>query len=369
MSKSLRLGIVGGGMNSAVGSAHLAAIRMDGAYQLAPCMFSHVEEENRRSHNHYGLPWRGHTGSIGEWLDEHRGALDLVVLLTPSTDHAQHLEQIAARRLSVLTEKPVACSLSEISRVSRALATAPEVEARFVHNYSGYPMFRELVLRIADGRIGPVRHVRVEMPSDGFAREQFTGKPQVWRQNDPQVPMVMLDLGTHMHHLTRMVLGPSEARVCARMHQMVNSLGVIDNVKIWEERADGIQVDYWMSKAHLGVKNGLGIEIYGRDGALSWHQMDPDHLTESDINSNRMVINRGAVSAEAGRRDRFKPGHPTGFVEAFANFYSDVAEDIHAVKAGAPGNRWIRPIEEAFDGIRFLDAAARSHHSGKWIEI
>lgn len=368
MRDLLRLGVVGGGLNSAVGPAHLAAIRMDGAYRLGPCMFSHLEEENHRSHDHYGLPWLGHAANLSEWLDRCCDSLDMVVLLTPSTDHARHIDEIARRGISLLTEKPVACTLSEVSQVDSALAAAQEVEARFVHNYSGYPMFRELVMRHAEGRIGPVHHVRVEMPSDGFARERFTGQPQTWRRNDPEVPMIMLDLGTHMHHLTRMVLGPSEARVHARMHQMVNSLGVIDNVQIWEERADGIQVDYWMSKAHLGVKNGLAIEVYGRDGALIWHQMDPDHLTEVDSNSNRMEVNRGVISGEARRHDRFKAGHPTGFVEALANFYSDLSVDIRATKSGQLGSRWIRPIEDAFDAIRFLDAAARSHHTEEWIE-
>ena len=51
-------------------------------------------------------------------------------------------------------------------------------------------------------------------------------------------------------------------------------------------------------RAHFGSKNGLKIEIYGRDGALNWYQNNPDHLIEVDINSNRTIVNRGAVSAE-----------------------------------------------------------------------
>ena len=40
----------------------------------------------------------------------------------------------------------------------------------------------------------------------------------------------------------------------------------------------------------------------------------------------------------ASVRDRFKAGHPTGFVDAFANFYSDLAEDFIAQREGTNGN-------------------------------
>ncbi|KAA5606044.1 Gfo/Idh/MocA family oxidoreductase [Roseospira marina] len=365
----LRVGIIGGGHNSAVGGAHVAAIRMDGAYRIGPCLFSHLEDENRLSHEHYGLPWEGHGESLETWLNRHAAEMDMVVVLTPSTDHVRHIQHIIGHGLSFLTEKPVACSLGDAAAVRDALNLGAPLHARFVHNYSGYPLFREMVLRLEDGDIGRIHHVRVHMPSDGFAREHITGKPQLWRQTDPEIPMLMLDLGTHMHHLVRMAVGPSPSRVRGRMHRMVNSLGVIDNVEIWEERADDIRVSYWMSKAHLGVKNGLGLEVYGRDGALIWHQMDPDHLIRVDTDSNRTIINRGAIRPEAARRDRFKAGHPTGFVEAFGAFYSDLAEDIAASAGGSgPGNRWIRPITDAFEGLAFLAAAARSHDTGAWEE-
>ena len=366
--RAIKIGIIGGGLNSAIGKSHIAAIRMDGKYQIGPCMFSQREVENLNSHIAYGLPWLHHSDSLGDWLDYNRGKLDLVAVLTPSTEHAHHLKEIVSRGVSFICEKPIACSLKELEMIEESMSETKAVEAWFVHNYSGYPMFRELVLRLREGRLGSVHSVRIEMASDAFARERIIGKPQIWRQNDPQVPMIMLDLGTHMHHLVRMAVGKSSARVRARMHQLVNGFGVIDNVEIWEDRCDGINITYWMSKAHLGSKNGLRIEVYGCDGALIWSQIDPDHLVQVDIDSNRNLLNRGAIFAESSRRERFKAGHPTGFVEAFANFYSDLAEDFWAVKGKTTRAPWICPIQEACEGIRFLEAATRSHHTNEWIE-
>jgi len=369
MKKPLRIGIIGGGLNSAIGASHLSAIRMDGKYEIVQSLFSRSEQENRLSHENFGIPWYGHPVKLETWLDEHQGNFDLLAVLTPSTDHSRHIREIISRGISFVTEKPVACSLNEVFDIKNSLSGQPRIVARFVHNYSGYPMFREMVLRLSSGKIGKIHSVRVQMPSDGFARERIIGKPQLWRQSDPEVPMIMLDLGTHLHHLVTMLIGKSSSRVRARMHCLVNGLGVFDDVEIWEERTDGICVSYWMSKAHLGPKNGLRIEVYGGDGALIWHQMDPDHLIEIDINSNQTLINRGSINPIASRRDRFKPGHPTGFIEAFANFYSDLAEDFCLQNSGNSGSRWICAIEDAFEAISFLHAAANAHQHDQWIEV
>ena len=86
-----------------------------------------------------------------------------------------------------------------------------------------------------------------------------------------------------------------------------------------------LSVSYWMSKGHLGIKNGLSIEVYGDNGSLKWELLDPDHLVQSDINSNQSKINRGSILRKLNQLDRFKPGHPTGFIEAFASAVSAFA--------------------------------------------
>ena len=217
--------------------------------------------------------------------------------------------------------------------------------------------------------IGRIHHVKAKMPSDGFAREAITGKPQIWRQKDPEIPMIMLDLGTHLHHLVTMAIGHSPSKVRARMHQLINKMGVIDNVEIWEERTDNIKVSYWMSKAHLGIKNGLCLEFYGEKGGFVWNQIDPDHLIKYDLNSNILKINRGSINSEASYRDRFKAGHPTGFVDAFSYFYSDLADDIISINNGSEGSIWIKTITDAFKGIEFLSAATKSSLNDQWVNL
>lgn len=371
MTARVNIGILGGGANSAVGHAHLSALRMDGRFQIRPSLFSHIESENIDSHKEYGVCWNAHASSATEWLERNIDNIDLVAILTPSTLHLDHIREVSQFGVSFVCEKPVACSCDELTALKALLASGKSYRSFFVHNYSGYPMFRELVLRVKNGDIGKLHHVRLVMPSDGFASESIVGRPQLWRQSDPQIPMIMLDLGTHLHHLSRMILGRSKASVMAWMNKMVNSFNVVDNVEIWEEREDGVSVSYWMSKAHLGIKNGLTVEVYGSLGSLAWHQMNPDILSQADLASNVTVVHRGSASKIATYRDRFKAGHPTGFVEAFANFYSDLADEFlgATLDGSTPKASWIRPMEEAMDGIEFLLAASESYSTRSWVSL
>jgi predicted dehydrogenase len=369
VKQPLRIGILGGGSNSAVGQAHMASLRMDRKFEIGPSFFSHLEDENRESHLKYGLSWSSHPRGIQTFLNDYAHRLDLVAILTPSTQHLDHIEKVIDSGLPFVCEKPVACSSDQLSALHLLLDRCHDSRNYFVHNYSGYPMFRELVLRVQDGQLGRIHHVRVKMPSDGFARERIIGRPQLWRQSDPEIPMIMLDLGTHMHHLVRMVLKWCPSSVMCRMHEMINSFGVVDNVEIWEQRDDGVAVSYWMSKAHLGIKNGLAIEVYGSEGSLTWEQMNPDVLSQADLDSTVATVDRGSARQLAIAHDRFKAGHPTGFVEAFANFYSDLADDFIGSQTGAMSDAsgWIRPIGEAMDGIRFLATAVKASATGTWV--
>ena len=220
---------------------------------------------------------------------------------------------------------------------------------------------------VQKGKIGKITNLRIEMPSDGYARIDRIGPPQHWRQQETAIPMIFLDLGTHLYHLVRLLIGKSSGNVNSIGHVLSNKLNLLDNVEIWEERHDKINISYWFSKAHLGVKNGLKIAVYGSKGSLTWFQHDPDFIKFSDKDSNITIINRGNVSRQISKLNRFKAGHPTGFIEAFANFYSDLAEDFVSFKKGKQQSRWISNITEAIDGIDFLNAAAESMKKRRWI--
>ena len=75
---------------------------------------------------------------------------------------------------------------------------------------------------------------------------------------------------------------------------------------------------------------------------------------------------------EAGRVTRVPPGHPEGYLEGFANIYTEVARAIRAAREGkAPDPAVIYPtIEDGLVGVRFVEAAIKSSKAGgKWVKV
>jgi hypothetical protein len=79
-------------------------------------------------------------------------------------------------------------------------------------------------------------------------------------------------------------------------------------------------------KAALGTANGLKFRTFVEHGSLEWSQFDPELLNVADNKGTTRVLERGPQNfkiANAARYNRFTAGHPAGFIEAFANIYTD----------------------------------------------
>jgi len=362
-----KIKFIGGGINSAIGHSHLSACLMDGLWEVLPSFFSRTESINQQTHQKYNLPWLDHPQNLDEFLDDAARNPDLLVIVTPSTSHYDLVREVLDRRIPVLVEKPIACTIAESDLILKKLQADPSLYLRYVHNYSLYPMFQEMELRVKSGSLGEIKHIRAQAPSDGFARIEKTGLPQTWRQSDGKIPMIALDLATHLFHLVHRLVDPSSGKLVANTKRLAAPFDVIDNMQIHCEMDSGPIIDYWFSKAHLGFKNGLCIEVFGENGAFHWTQENPDQLIFADIDSNQTIVNRGSIDAELRTNDRFKAGHPTGFVESMGYFYNHLYNDLeNFLNAGKP-NPWINPAQCACAGVVFLEQAYQSAIEEEWI--
>ncbi len=81
--------------------------------------------------------------------------------------------------------------------------------------------------------------------------------------------------------------------------------------------------------AATGHNHGLRIRVFGDKGSLEWQHEDPHHLTVQDLAGTTTVLTHGlgTLSEDATRLTRVGLGHPEGFLEAFANFYRDLADE------------------------------------------
>ena len=306
-------------------------------------------------------------------LDRHSDNLDAVVVLTPTPQHVDQVRQILQSGLSVICEKSLATSAKDAETLVSSGTRDQEILVCF--NYSAYPMVREAAARIRQGMLGRLHTLRISMPSEYFMRRDRAGnplRPQMWREEDYQIPTVSLDLGVHVVHLAHYLSSSHANRVVAReaRHGLIES--VVDSVEAFADYGSELDVSFDFGKVFLGERNGLRIRAFGTEGSLEWFQQVPDVLTIADRYGNRSQIDPGSpdlLAAGAERYARFKAGHPTGFVEAFANLYDDFAEGLrqHNLHQDLPGD--LPCGSDALQGLIELEAMHLSSQSGAWIDV
>jgi hypothetical protein len=100
--------------------------------------------------------------------------------------------------------------------------------------------------------------------------------------------------------------------------------------------------------------------VFGDDASLEWHHEDPQHLTVRDPAGGTTILAQGmsTLSDDAARLTRVGLGHPEGFLEAFANFYLDLAE---LLRGSDVRDLTIPTGVDGLIGVRFVEAPVASH--------
>lgn len=371
----IKVGFIGGGIDSAIGRAHFAALNIDRKFSIDAGMFSIAQDANYESGKFYGVATERVYDSVPEFLSAERANLDAVVVLSPTPLHFEHINQVFDAGIPVISEK----SLCTNSRQAQLLAQRAAAEKKFLSvtfTYTGYPMVREIKQMIDDGALGQLLSIHVEMQQESFIRTSVSGakpQPQPWRQLDYELPSVTLDLGSHVVNLLEFVTGDQIVNICGLANHAGDVATLIDNVSAIGEMRRGAALSLSWNKVALGKRNGLTLTIFGSAGAVSWVQEEPEYIQYADKNGATQRIDRShsiiRVASE-NRYQRFKVGHPAGYIEAFANLYSDIADGLRGFKSGEIlANPYIHSAENSAEGLSILETLHESAVSKKWLEI
>lgn len=369
----LTLGFIGGSLRSAVGYTHRVACAMDGLWRVDAGCFSPLEEENAPTAEAYGVTADRAYLEWNELLQREKGRLDAVVVLTPTPTHCDVVTACLAAGYPVICEKAMAMNTAEALRIRDARDKAGGFLA-MTYNYSGYPMVRELRDMIRRGELGDIMHFQAEMPQEGFRRVDPQGQkpsPQAWRLSDQSTPTLHLDLGVHLHHLLHYLTGERPTEVVADQGAY-GWFQVVDNVTCLCRYTRGIQGQIWFSKSALGHRNGLRLRIYGSKASAEWFQANPEEIALGYADGRRMTLDRAGSVQEANkaRYNRFKSGHPAGFLEAFANLYGDIAAALRQYQVSG---RWqsqeVFSAELAHEGLAMLEAMVASSTKRGWVQL
>ena len=130
----------------------------------------------------------------------------------------------------------------------------------------------------------------------------------------------------------------------------------------------------WCSQVAPGNENALRIRVYGDKGGLEWAQEDPNYLWHTPFGAPKRKITRNGAGAgeAAARMSRIPPGHPEGYLEGFANIYSEAADAIEAHRAGTavPGEVTYPTVQDGLKGVQFIDACVRSSkRNAAWVTL
>ncbi len=375
MADRIKLGMVGGGNDAFIGGVHRIASRIDDQFELVAGALSSTPEKSRASGEALGLP-RIYDDFKSMAIREARlkDGIEAVSIVTPNHVHYGAAREFLKRGIHVICDKPLTSTLADAKKLVKA-AEASDALFVLTHNYTGYPMVRQAREMVEDGEIGTVRVVQVEYPQDWLTVEQDI-KQAEWR-TDPNRSGAggsTGDIGTHAFNLACFVTGLTVEELAADLQAFVPGRQVDDNAHVMLRFAGGARGMLWSSQVAPGNENALRLRVYGDKGGLEWAQEDPNYLWHTPFGEPKRLITRGGAGsgAAAGRVSRIPPGHPEGYLEGFANIYTEAAKAIRAHRTGQrPGSDVVFPtVFDGLLGVRFVDACVRSSaRNAAWVAV
>jgi predicted dehydrogenase len=376
----IRLGMVGGGEGAFIGAVHRIASRIDDHYELVAGALSSTPEKSRRSGAALGLAADriyDDFESMAKAEAKRPDGIEAVAIVTPNHMHAPPTYAFLKAGIHVICDKPLTTSLAEAKKMKAAVEKAGLVFA-LTHNYTGYPLVRQMREMVKSGELGEIRLVQVEYPQDWLTEtiEKSGQKQAEWRV-DPQRSGAggsLGDIGTHCYNLADYVTDIELSEISADLTSFGAGRQLDDNAQISLRYANGARGALWASQVAPGNENGLRLRVYGTKGGVHWVQAEPNHMFWSPFGKPIQIITRAGAGAgaAAGRMSRIPPGHPEGYLEGFANIYSEVALAIRAAQAGKKPDKasHFPTIDDGVKGIAFVEAAVKSSRAnGKWTKL
>lgn len=367
MKNKLKLAFIGGSVDSIAGYPHLIASQMDNRFQVVAGAFSRNPDVNKETADKYAIDNR-----YDDWqvmIDEERGNIDAAVILVPTPMHFDIINYLLKEGIAIICEKPLVSHPDETIEIKKNYSNSSFLAV--TNNYSGYPLVRELREIIRCGDLGRIINMELNMSQESFLRPPRSVKyPQAWRLSDSEIPTICLDLGVHLHHLVYFLTEMQPDEVVADFNSF-SKYHVFDDAKLLLKYPENASGRFWFSKSALGHRNGLSLSIYGEKGSAQWIQEFPEKLELSFDNGKRVILDRGCKLkiGNESRYNRMIAGHPSGFIEAFANIYYDIADALLCFKnTGEFNNDFIYGLSHAEAGLKLFLSAVKSHQNRCWVK-
>ena len=381
MDRKIRIGMVGGGKNAFIGGVHRIALRLDGYYELVAGSFSSNFDNSKETGKDLGLAEDRIYETYHEMAEKESArsdGIDVVAIVTPNHLHIPIAKIFAEKGIHIICDKPLALSSEEAINLKNIVESKKLIFA-LTHNYTGYPMVRHARSLIQKGDLGSIRIIQAEYPQDWLTtKAEDSGLKQAEWRTDPKRSGgggCIGDIGTHAFNLIRFITGLEVDELSADIHTFVKGRLLDDNAQIMLRFKGGAKGAIWSSQVAVGNENNLKIRVFGENGGLEWRQEDPNYLYYTKFGHPTQRVTRGSASAseEANNVTRIPPGHPEGYLEGFANIYSDVCKSLFAQINNQnydQSNDCYPTIYDGVEGMRFIETVLESSkNNSKWVRF
>lgn len=378
--RRLTYAMIGGAKGSFIGPVHRMAVRLDDLADLKAGSFSRDDAANYAAASDIGIDEDRVYSDWRTLLAAEKGRVDFISICTPNDSHYAIAKAAMEAGFDVVCEKPLAMTLAEAEELEAIAKSCGRILA-IPFTYSGFPMVKLARDLVAAGEIGEICKIVLEYQQGSFRKIDFTkplDKRNAWKMSPEKSgpSCVVADIGVHGFHLIEYVSGHRVQSILADLSSFAPGNTLDDDASILMRLAPKSEgglspkASMVVSKVATGEENGVRLRIYGDKASLFWNQEAPNYLSVKYPFEAERIYKRNApyvkeISASATSSCRIPAGHHEGFIEGFANIYSEFCAAVRDRKAhDFPG-----PL----DGVRtmrFVEAALKSNsNANTWMEI
>ncbi len=320
-----------------------------------------------------------------------RDDVDLVDIASPGDTHEEIALAALAAGKHVLCEKPLANSVAEAVRMTRA---AEQAAARGVLSMCGFSYRRTPALALArrlvhEGRIGTVRQVRAQYLQDWLAD---ANAPLTWRMDKTKAGSGALgDIGAHIADATQWITGSRITGVSAMLETFVHERPVagrsaglgghgevgadvergpvtVDDAALWLARFDnGAVGSFEATRMATGRKNAIRIEVNGTLGSVAFDFEDMNHLELYDTRDDAQTRGFRRIMVTEPEHPYtaawWPAGHGLGYEHAFTHQVVDLVRAIGAGEQPSPSFAEALQVQQVLAAVESSAAAGTSWQS------
>ncbi len=378
----VRFGMVGGGPGAFIGNIHRMAAALDGSIDLVCGAFSRDPAKSKKTGAELGLDEARVYESYEQMFTQESALpaeqrMEFVAIVTPNNLHYPVALAALESGFHVFCEKPATSSLEECQSLQKTLSDSGKLFG-LAHAYTAYPLVLEARALVSGGKIGEVKKVVVEY-SQGWLAEinSSDGSKQAdWRLDPGQSggSCCMGDIGVHAANLAEFITDSSITHLLADLGHVVAGRTLDDDCSVllrFANQARGVLI---ASQISIGEENNLRIKVYGDKGSLAWCQQEPNTLTLYEGQGAARILRAGQdyLGENALENSRTPPGHPEGYIEAFANLYVQFSAAVKQQRTSDVSNEELKicSIDGAVRGMALIDAVLRSDaEKNQWVSV